>query len=162
MGDVLLLWSSVKSLDACKADRHELAVAQGVASAAFDAAGNEAFASAVDQLRAHYDGADHSIAPVVSAHSEKFRALQEVLRKLSFFVEEMVTKLTELSAQSRSRLRPAATLRTGGGYRGSVSKRDKPAKIPAPPPLDSGGSLEEGCARWLQYAKAMLDEPTAS
>jgi len=169
MEDVLLLWSSVKSLDACKADRRDLAqlveleqersLETSAKIAAFDDEGAKAFASAVETLGNHLNGAEHSLAPVVASHSEKFRALQDVLRRLSVYIEEMVTKLTELSAQSKSRLRPGAMTRTGGGYRQPTMKRTgQPVRSPAPPLLDAGASLEEGCNRWREYAKAMLED----
>lgn len=169
--DVLLLWKAIEGLEKSKTDRAEL---QNLREAEDDLHRNQetrlnTFVSngklslgmtAERLLRAFTD----DVQPVVEEHTEKFQALQEMLKKLSIFVEEMVTKLTELSYQARQRLRPAGMVRTGGGFKRATESRVNPrkAQLDRPPRLGealSAASLEDGCNRWLQYANNMLQEP---
>merc|ERR1719235_2674284 len=168
--DVLLLWKAIEGIEKSKTDRAEL---QSLREAeddlhrseetrlnTFVANGKMGLGMTTERLQVAFRDEVH---PVVEEHTEKFQALQEMLKKLSIFVEEMVTKLTELSYQARQRLRPAGMVRTGGGFKRAES-RVKPAKaqLDRPPRLGeafSAASLEDGCNRWLQYANNMLQEP---
>jgi hypothetical protein len=166
--DVLLLWKAIEGLEKSKTDRAELASLrkdededsrkQDERLATFIQNGKHA----LEALSHEFIRSLQDVEEPVEEHTAKFQALQEMLKKLSFFVEEMVTKLTKLSADARQRLRPSGMVRTGGGFKRASESRVMPARaqIERPPRLGdalSAGSLEDGCNRWLQYANNMLE-----
>lgn len=118
--------------------------------AAFERLVQQHVQAAAAKLETQHD----EVAPTIANHSRQFEELQHMLVKLSGFVEDMVAKVTELSAQARKRLRPQAMLRTGGGFRAPkpVARTELPL-----PTFNRAPSLEAGCDRWLSYARRMLE-----
>lgn len=127
MKDVLLIWNSIKQLDAAKADKKE------VDAVALESSNREkiqmrdmeeikrrtsveyqppprADGGNVEEITKQYE----ELVSRVDENSAQFKTLQSMLASLASFVEELVGKIAENQGIDSSRL---TTVRTGGGYR---------------------------------------------
>lgn len=155
MRDVLLMWNSIKQLDAAKADKKDLDCF-AVESSGRDKLSTrrlEDLESDVgnrvreEVLRAQERWSD--LDGRVEENAKQFRHWERMWEKLAGFVEDLVTKISELqgAAAETVKLPPAPTNRPGSGGRASsrdVESNSRPPRRPASPvfPSQLGAALD--------------------
>ena len=136
MTDVLLLWNSMKQLDACKAEKREfeqfaleasnrqpspsvVSPAAPAVSAAVAAPQTSAAPPAAPPAAAAAPEILEGFSRELSLQSQRIDNLHSFFTSLAEFVEELVLRISTLRGFEGAQLPvfPAALLRVGGGYR---------------------------------------------
>lgn len=164
MKDVLLIWNSIKQLDASKADKTEMdAVAleglnkEKMASRRLEdieAEGSAKLSEGVMMMHERWQ----DLHGRVDDNSKHLQTLQQMLGPLASFVEELVAKIAETQGVDTMRLPPGGV----GGAR-PPTRESWLASSPSPDAGGSGGGPQAGMVavesmeQWLSGAKGIVE-----